>query len=173
MNNLNLNEEKNEVLGTLDSLNCFIGLTKSFLKDKKIKKILTDIQNDIFVIQANVADPENVTCLPPNISLDRILALQENTYWFEQNLKKIDHFIIPEGTTATCCLHVVRTMARDVERKLPDYLKKPSVIAQYFDCVACFMFVLARYVNQKQFFFKERAPKYFASQSKIPRRRRP
>lgn len=171
MNGLNLNEEKNEILGALDSLNCFIGLTKSFLKDKKIKKILTDIQNDIFVIQANIADPEDVICLPLNICLDRILTLQEETFWFEQNLKQIDCFVIPEGITDACCLHLVRTMARDVERKLPDYLKKPSIIAQYFDSLACFTFVLARYVNQKQF-FKERAPKYFANQIKTPKRRR-
>jgi len=43
-----------EVLGELDELNSLIGLAKNYLSKKFFKK-LTEIQNDIFIIQANVA----------------------------------------------------------------------------------------------------------------------
>jgi cob(I)alamin adenosyltransferase len=43
-----------EVLGELDELNSLIGLAKNYLPKKFFKK-LTEIQNDLFVIQANVA----------------------------------------------------------------------------------------------------------------------
>lgn len=110
MNDLNLSEEKNEILGELDYLNCFIGLTKSFIKDGNIKKILTDIQNDIFIIQANIADPENVT-LPENLTFNRIVSIQKQTHFIERSLKKIDHFIIPEGSTASCYFQCMRTIS--------------------------------------------------------------
>lgn len=160
MNGLNLNEEKNELLGELDYLNCFIGLAKSFVKDRKIKKILTDIQNDIFVIQANTANPENVIHRPPNIGFDHIISLQKETYWIERNLKQLNNFVMPEGNTDACFLHCVRTIARQVERKLLGYLNEPTIVAQYFDCVACLMFALARFLNKKGG-NKEQSPKYF------------
>ena len=43
-----------EVLGELDELNSLIGLSKNYLP-KKFNKDLTSIQNDLFIIQANVA----------------------------------------------------------------------------------------------------------------------
>jgi cob(I)alamin adenosyltransferase len=43
-----------EVLGELDELNSLIGLAKNYLPKKFFKK-LTEIQNDLFIIQANVA----------------------------------------------------------------------------------------------------------------------
>lgn len=166
---LNLNEEKNDILGELDRLNCLIGLAKSFIKDKKIKKILTDIQNDIFVIQANLAEPAEVISLPQNITLERVIDIQKQTYLIERDLIKLDHFIIPEGTSAACFLHCVRTTARQIERKIPGYLEEPTVIAKYFDRIACLMFASARYLNKKHN-FKENPPKYFANKDQKPKK---
>src|SRR3989344_4373891 len=114
---LNLNLKKNSILGELDYLNSFIGLAKSFINYKKVRKLLTDIQNDIFVIQANIASPKNVDYLPNSIAFDRIISLQKDTYYIERSLAKINHFIVPDGTTGACYLHCVRTISRQVERR--------------------------------------------------------
>lgn len=159
MDKLNLNEVKNDVLGELDHLNSFIGLAKSFIKDKRTRKLLTDIQNDIFVIRANIAKPTNVIYLPENINQDRIIDIQEKTFLIEKSLKKIDHFILPEGNTAACMIHCARTIVRKIERSIKGYIDKPSLISTYFDRVACLMFVLSRKINQQNG-FKERAPNY-------------
>lgn len=159
MDNFNLNEEKNDLLGELDLLNCFIGFAKSFAKGRKIQKLLTGIQNDIFVIQANVADPENAPCLPENISQDRVIELQEETCLIERGLKEIKHFILPEGDTGACAAHCARAIARQVERKLPGYLNEPTNTANYLDRVACLMFALARKINRRSG-REERQPEY-------------
>ena len=165
---INLDEKRNSILGELDYLNSFIGLAKSFVKNRNIRKILTEVQNDIFIIQANIAAPHNAIYLPQNITRDRIIDLQKQTYWFENRLADIRHFVIPEGTRAACFLHCTRTVARQIERKIPGYLEKPTILAQYFDRLACLLFALARYLN-KQDKQKEQPPEYFVE--KNPERR--
>ncbi len=159
MGDINLSEDKNEILGDLDHLNSFVGLAKAFAKDRKIKKLLTSIQNDLFVIQANIAAPENVLNLPENIALHRIIALQQETHEVERSLKKIRNFILPEGNIVACIMHCVRTTARQVERKISNYLTTPTNVAMYLDRVACLMFALARQINQRSGLL-ERPPDY-------------
>ena len=158
MKSFNLNEEKNEILGELDHLNSFIGLAKSLVKNKKTKKILTDIQNDIFIISANIVDP-HAFHKPFNIIKRRIIDIQKEVFIIEKNLKKINHFILPDGTTAACLIQCVRTITRQVERKIPGYLNDPEDIAVYLDQVACLMFALSRQINQFSG-FTEQAPQY-------------
>lgn len=157
--NTNLNEEKNDLLGELDHLNSFIGLAKSFLKDEKKKKLLTDIQNDIFLIQANIASPDNIARLPENITYSRVLEIQMETCAIEQELSEIRNFIIPDGATGACLMHCLRTEARAIERKIPGYLEKPAVLAAYFDRTAGLFFALARKINL-EYGFTEKAPTY-------------
>ena len=46
-----------EVYGTIDELNASLGAAASFIKDKKIKSIVTMVQNDLFIIGAELANP--------------------------------------------------------------------------------------------------------------------
>ena len=162
MQDFNLDEEKNDLLGELDHLNSFIGLAKSFVKNSKIKRLLTNIQNDLFVIQANIARPRNAACLPKDITQNRVLDIQKEVFFIEKGLKKINHFIIPEGNTAACMMHCVRTIARNVERRIKGYLHEPTIMSQYFDQVACLLFALSRHIN-KQHNVVERVPAYVKS----------
>jgi cob(I)alamin adenosyltransferase len=44
-----------EILGELDEFNSLLGFLKNLIKDKKIKKEIFLVQNDIFIIQANIS----------------------------------------------------------------------------------------------------------------------
>src|SRR3989344_7314503 len=166
MNDFNLNEEKNDLLGELDHLNSFIGLAESLIKNRAIKKLLTDIQNDLFIIQANVAYPKDSSNFSGGVTRDRILSIQKEPSQIERELEKIDHFILPKGDTGACAIHCARTMARQVEKKIPEYLNKPPNIAIYLDRVACLMFALARKINQDSG-RRERPPDYAQSKLRI------
>lgn len=145
-----LGEDKNEMLGDLDHLNSLLGLAKSFIKDRKIKKLLTIVQNDIFGAQTDIVQSND-------ISQRRIFNFQMITNGVERGLKKLDHFIIPEGAPAACLMHCIRTTARNIERKLPGYLYNPTNFTDYLDRLSCLMFALARAINQAEGFV-ERAP---------------
>lgn len=171
MDDLNLNEKKNAILGELDLLNSTIGLAKSFIVDRKIKKLLAGIQDDLFVIQANIAAPETASYKPPNITSDRILALQEATYVVESHMPALKNFIVPEGLPGACAVQVARAIARQVERKIFGYLNEPPILAVYLDRVAGLLFAIARYVNMRGG-IKERPPKYVINMRKLPRLRK-
>lgn len=155
MTNLNLDEEKNELLGELDHLNSLVGLAKSLMKRRKDVKLFTAIQNDLFVLQAGVVCPNST----PALQKERVFDLQKETYGIESTLEPLDHFLIPEGTTGSCVLHCVRTQARAVERKTVGYLDNPTIVAFYMDQLACLMFALARDMNRRSG-IHERQPTY-------------
>ena len=46
--------------GTIDELNSFIGLAITEIKNKNVKENLLKIQNQLFVVGADLATPENV-----------------------------------------------------------------------------------------------------------------
>lgn len=182
MDYLNLDESKHGILGVLDELNSFIGFAKCFAKRKNQARILTSIQNHIFLIQAEIANPPDAIYKPQRLSQDDIRYLEKETFLAEKNLKKIDHFIIPEGDKFACVLHCVRTLSRRAERKIIKYGKKEKIklfktkntseydikklsqvidlFARYFDRVACFAYASARLIN-KQADFQERKPEYY------------
>ena len=172
---MNLNEDKNNILGVLDELNSFIGLSKCFTNNYKHLQILTLIQNDIFLIQAEIASPKNVLYKPRKISLDNIRYLEIQTDLYEQEVKTIDHFIIPEGSKFACALHCIRTISRRVEREMLKYLKTESgrdfssiidLYARYFDRVACLSFALARLENNQRGYLEKKPNYYIMDQPK-------
>ncbi len=155
MDDLNLDEKRNAVLGQLDHLNSLVGLAKSYIEGREQTEILTGVQHDLFVLQAHIAFPDTYCDLPRA----RVFELQQETCVIEPTLAPLTHFIVPEGTTAACALHCVRTAARMIERSEPGYLEQPSILAMYMDRLACLTFAMARSVNQEWGIF-ERAPRY-------------
>ena len=121
---INLGERRYSILGVLDELNSFIGFAKSFAEKKKYARVLTEVQNNIFLIQAEIANPPNVFYKPRRISRDDIHFLEKQTFLAEKDLKKLDHFIIPEGDKFACALHCIRTLSRRAERKIIKYGRK-------------------------------------------------
>ena len=185
MSCLNLDEDKNSILGILDELNSFIGFTKCFTNSKRFKHTLTVIQNDIFLIQAEIANPTAVLYKPSRIDQDHVRYIEMQTSLTDKHIKEIDHFIIPEGTKFACALHCVRTISRRVEREILKYgrqekakllnaaalnkdLKKLSLTidlyARYFDRVACLTFAMARLENNR-LGRRERKPSYYRDES--------
>ena len=47
--------------GTLDELNSALGLTSSFIKDKRVFSIIRKIQNELFNIGAELANPHKLS----------------------------------------------------------------------------------------------------------------
>ena len=179
MDGLNLNEDKNNILGVLDELNSFIGFTKCFTDNSKYTHILTVIQNNIFLIQAEIANPAHVLYEPERINQDHIRYIEIQNSVSEEELNEIDHFIIPEGTKFACALHCIRTISRRAERGIirygrtesgKDLLSTIDLYARYFDRVACLAFTLSRLDNKKNG-YRERKPDYYLVETTQSKRR--
>ncbi|MDP3792138.1 MAG: cob(I)yrinic acid a,c-diamide adenosyltransferase [bacterium] len=156
----NLTPAKNEILGDLDELNSFLGLAKSFTVCDDQAQLLTKIQNSLFLIQAEIADVAGKVITPSKIRREDILFIESKTVEMERELSELDHFIVPEGHQLACVLHVARTIARRVERKLWPHKYHHRDLICYLDRIACLLFDMARLVNQQNG-FQEKPPAYY------------
>jgi len=141
--------------GDVDELNSVLGLAHSLLTDPPIRKILVDIQKDLFSLGAQLADPDfekkkhSPKCSIPE---DRIAELEQQINDWDAEITPLQNFILPGGSQAGACLHMARTVCRRAERQmthLGQQEKLPPLALMYLNRLSDFLFVLARYVNHK------------------------
>jgi len=136
--------------GTVDELNSSLGVAVSFIQDKKTSKILQNIQNELFNIGAELADPGKLK----KIQLEnyKTTALESTIDKYDAALPRLDTFIAPGGVKEAAFLHQARTVCRRAEREVVALAKKgktnPNIIA-YLNRLSDLLFVLARYSNKK------------------------
>ncbi len=154
-----------EAFGALDELNSVIGVTLCFINDEKLKNILTEIQNDLFQVGADVAGSQLEPHPLPKVNQDYINKLEIAIDEIESRLGIPNKFILPGGTPSSAFLHLCRAVTRRAERSLvsvkPILNLNPEVI-RYVNRLSDFLFILARQAN-KELDVKEQQPiyKYF------------
>lgn len=135
-----------ESLGTIDELNSFIGLVRSFNKDKEIDSILEKVQNVLFTLGADIATGSN------RISKENVKFLEASMIELEKELKPLNKFILPTGNQISSLLHVARTVCRRAEREVVSLSKKEKIneqIITYLNRLSDLLFLLARVVNKR------------------------
>ncbi|MEC7269844.1 MAG: cob(I)yrinic acid a,c-diamide adenosyltransferase [Pseudomonadota bacterium] len=147
--------------GSVDELNSFIGLARSFIESDKLKeldKILATIQNDLFDLGADLCIPDkdkNADSL--KIVKSYVKNLEKEIDKLNSQLEPLRSFILPGGTKVSAYIHIARTIARRCEREMIELrqieeaeISKEAV--QYINRLSDFLFVAARYVNLKSDF---------------------
>ena len=157
--------------GEVDELNSLIGVIlgeDSFawvladkgkkpktIRDKKlaatyeIANKLFRIQNELFVLGADLATPLGVKTKVPRVSKSHVMRLEKDR-WSHQ-LPPLRNFILPGGGKIRSKLHLARTVARRAERSIVDLAnqEKINVNAQiYINRLSDWFFTLARYINK-------------------------
>lgn len=141
-----------EAYGTIDELNSILGVAIAHIKGKKesnkLKKILLNIQSDLFYVGAYLAD------LPDTIE---DIDLADKTLKFERDidvmLKKIPtptNFVLPGGGETASFLHQARTVARRAERNLVRLVRREKVdarVMQYINRLSDLFYAAARFAN--------------------------
>lgn len=143
-----------ESLGAIDELNSILGVVIAFSREKLVKKWLAMVQNDLFIIQAELGGFHVKTLKSEKTrSLERII---------DKLSAKIDlsGFIIPGGSKTSALLHFSRTICRRAEIQTVKYHKKQrfnAEILKYLNRLSDFLYILARWENRK---IKEKNPTY-------------
>jgi cob(I)alamin adenosyltransferase len=147
--------------GSVDELNSNIGLAISVLaiKDRNLFSdliaVLTQIQNDLFVVGSDLADPkysiENQHNTP-RTQERMVYDLEHVIDGFETELMPITFFILPGGAIESSCLHISRSIARRAETTVvmlsKSQVMNPTIIA-YLNRLSDLLFVAARVVNKR------------------------
>lgn len=148
-----------DLYGELDELNSRIGFSCSQLAEdlhfQQTVNFIHHIQSAIFDLGSNLAcEVENRSKYNlPQISDEFITDIELEIDKMDAELPQIKNFILPGGTTTASSIHMCRTNARTVERKLIGYfnttkeeLPQNSVI--FLNRLSDYFFILARYVNK-------------------------
>lgn len=139
-----------DAYGTVDEVNCVIGLARAVLSDGELDSILQDLQNDLFIVGADLATVKEHT---PRITKERIVELERIIDRLEEELPVLKVFILPGGGKAGATLHFARAVARRAERKIVTLGKNEEINDQlipFMNRLSDLLFVLARVVNHRQ-----------------------
>ena len=153
-----------ESLGTLDELNSFLGLVK--IKSEKVDWLVCDIslekivfwvQNNLFIIQAQIAGADK------NIEENKIIEMENWIDSIEKELPPITTFFISGGTELASLLDISRTMTRKAERRVIKSVEEgvavnPNTLV-FLNRLSSLFYALARLTNYKSG-IKEVAPSY-------------
>lgn len=136
------------VLGSVDELNCHIGVLLSEPLPTDIRAVLLQIQNDLFDLGGALALPANDVFAHSGIAwLDDQLA------HYNADLPPLREFILPGGSRAGALCHVARTVARRAEHDLA-VLSQCDTVPQhalpYLNRLSDLLFVLSRCINRTQ-----------------------
>ena len=150
--------------GSVDELNSHIGLVISLLtlKDKflfrDIINFLTRVQNDLFIIGSDLADPRSLSEAQtqnqhktPRVTKNMISHLEVTIDKFEMQLTPIAFFILPGGSIESSSLHISRSIARRVEIATIALSKSETInlnIIVYLNRLSDLLFVCGRLVNK-------------------------
>lgn len=143
-----------EAYGTVDELNAVLGLCASNAKDDAMKFLLQSIQEQLFVLGADLATPTDskTTYNVPRVTNAHVEFIEKNIDSFEAPLPKLEKFILPGGSELASCFHLARTVARRAERMLVTLSAKEDIgefDIPYINRLSDLFFVLARAANQQ------------------------
>lgn len=138
-----------EALGTLDEINSYLGIikTSTALPIEKVP-VMLDIQNTLFIIQAEVAGAQKH--VPPE-AIDAIESLIDD---IGAKLPPIKTFFISGGTELAARFDFARTIARRAERRVVAVHDEgiasihPNTLI-YLNRLSSLLYALAREANQE------------------------
>jgi len=135
-----------EVLGDLDELNSFLGLTKNFIRDKKLRSWIVDVQKDIFQISAVLAGG-------PRKNFKKIIEkLDERLEFCLKNIPVLKNFILSGASLASSTLDYSRSLCRRAERRVVGLSRRQKInpdIIVYLNHLSKFLFFFARLIDKK------------------------
>ena len=133
-------------MGDVDELNSQVGLLLCEELAEGVRDLLVEIQHQLFNLGGELSIP-GFELLKP----DAVLALDEALEHYNDQLPRLQEFILPAGNRAASQAHVCRTVARRAERAVVALGASETLRAtprQYLNQLSDLLFVLARVLNR-------------------------
>lgn len=145
-----------EAYGTCDEANSAIGLGLSYIPREAewtgFHDVFHVVQTKLFHIGAELATPSGKE-VGWKIEESDVAFLEKMIDEWDAILPSLTNFVLPGGSPAGAALHLARTVTRRAERQAISVQaggEVNPVVIRYLNRLSDFLFVAARYVNQKQ-----------------------
>ena len=138
--------------GTVDELNSAIGMSLSFTLDSDIADLLTKIQNDLFVVGSDLANPV-LSDSSSRVTDEMVTYLEKQIDKLESDLSSITYFILPGGDHIASQVHLARSICRRAEINIVELEEKEpinKVCQVYVNRLSDLLFVIARTMNKRK-----------------------
>jgi cob(I)alamin adenosyltransferase len=151
-----------EAYGTVDELNCIIGLARAFARklvlpvaaSVRLDKELNKIQNELFVVGSDLATPlEDRWDNMPLIEQHHIDELENLIDELAGELGPLKEFVLPGGGVVAAHLHQARTVCRRAERASVTFRHEEPAddfVVPYLNRLGDALFVLARWIARQE-----------------------
>lgn len=142
-----------EAYGDIDELNAALGMARNHVKDTELLDIIIRIQNDLFIVGADLASPPDINV--PRISAQRVEELENIIDKLLEELEPLKEFILPSGSPGGSYLHFCRTVSRRAERRIVSLIEQEdinTVSLIYVNRLSDLLFVMARVENKRSGF---------------------
>lgn len=154
-----------EALGSLDEVNSFLGFAKlksiesGFSTDsgKKFEEIVNNLQQTLFVVQAEMAGA------PMRVGEEKVREVEEIIKEIEKELPPIRTFFISGGSELSSLFDFARTLARRAERRAVAVHESGHKLGEwtlsFLNRLSSILYALARLSNHKSG-ITEQSPTY-------------
>ncbi|EKD73047.1 MAG: hypothetical protein ACD_45C00473G0001 [uncultured bacterium] len=138
-----------ETLGTLDELNCAIGLALSHPHvHPEVYQCLNQVQHDLFDLGGELCPPYQLV-----ITADKITRLEQTIDQWNLTLPPLKEFVLPRGTPPSASCHLARAICRRAERcmvALNQHEKLNADVLRYINRLSDVLFVAARLLAKNE-----------------------
>ncbi|BDB97371.1 cob(I)yrinic acid a,c-diamide adenosyltransferase [Saccharolobus caldissimus] len=134
------------LLGDIDELNSFIGLALTKIKWEDMKNDLIRIQNELFMLGEEAIQNSG------KITEENIKWLENRIIEYRKETGPVKLFVIPGGSEEASYLHILRSVARRVERNAVKYSRELNFnkwIIVYLNRLSSLLFVMAIAANKR------------------------
>jgi cob(I)alamin adenosyltransferase len=135
-----------EALGAVDELNSGVGLILAEPLGDDVRRLLTEIQHDLFDLGGELSIPGYT-----RIQADHVSGLESALDNYNADLEPLKEFILPGGSRAGALCHLARTVCRRAERRVVALASNQSLspyCQQYLNRLSDLLFVLSRVINR-------------------------
>jgi len=136
--------------GEVDELNSLLGIARAGLADGQLNDALGKIQNELFVVGADLASP--LTIQVPRILEEHVAEMERLIDLLLEELEPLREFILPGGSQFGATLHLARTVARRAERSVVALAAQSEInprALEYLNRLSDLLFVMARVANKR------------------------
>lgn len=149
-----------DAYGTVDELNSYLGLIRDQEINIEHKEFLINIQNQLFVVGAFLATPNEDEFLKNGKSRlkldsfgdDEIKEIESKIDELELRLPQLTHFVLPGGHVSVSHCHIARAICRRAERICVLLNENTTVtlgVISYLNRLSDYLFVLARMLSKE------------------------
>jgi cob(I)alamin adenosyltransferase len=139
-----------EAYGTVDELNSYVGLIRSFDINTTAVNQLIEIQDRLFTIGSSLAsDPEKSNMKIPDLLESDVEKLEEWMDAMDAKLPELTSFVLPGGHPFVGHIHVCRCVCRRTERlvvTLDEHDFVAPLVISYLNRLSDYFFVLGRMI---------------------------